>query len=549
MINDVHLLIGASSAGITAGLTWACHLPGRRRAAQRVVRAQARAEQAAARAEERVEDAARTALTSAYERVEEARGEAATSWSQLQLVMAELDHLVEARLPAVSQELQGVRMRTPVGLRRPGHFEGSELAGSLEAVEEALRDTATAVRRRVEDSARAGVRVAAEEIQASLTRAQRDIDNAFDDQDDLGAGPGLGAPPANTLARVDHSVTLATHTVQRLRILTESWPGVQRANCTIAEIMESARGRIRQSESVDYTYRAQTGEAVVEGLIVEPVIVALTELLDNATAYSGSVATTHVSRVATGMRVTVEDQGLGMSPLQLQEAERALASGTPDVTALAEPGKLGFLVIGRLMQAYGLRVGLSPSAAGGIRADLLIPAEHLAAEGPPEANAPAAAGQSARRTAPTPVAVPMPVAVPLPAGLVPIGSGGNPWAPDRVRNTDGAGADPLAGSHHETAHPAPPVQAGRSAPGAQAVHVAQVAQVEQTPETTPVTPTTPATQTVHGLPKRQPRRAVRQAAAPRQREVSDPDALTEGFARLRGVLAAGYGGDDNINEG
>ncbi|NUU21158.1 MAG: sensor histidine kinase, partial [Streptomycetaceae bacterium] len=452
-----------------------------------VQRAQVRAEQAAARAEQRAGEAAREARTAALEEVREARGEAAGNWSQLQLVMAELEHLTENRLPAVIQGLQGARMNAPVGLRRPDLFEGSEVAGYLEAVEEAARAAGTAVRRRVEDSARAGVRVAAEEIQASLTRAQRDIDNAFDEQDEL--GPDRGAASAQTLARVDHSVTLATHTVQRLRILTESWPGVQRANCTVAEIMESARGRIRQSDAVDYTYQAQTGEAVVEGLIVEPVIVALTELLDNATAYSGGVAATHVHRVASGMRITVEDQGLGMSPLQLQDAERALASGTTDVTGLADPGKLGFLVIGRLTHAYGLRVGLAPSASGGIRADLLVPAEHLVADGPQEAPEPTTAAPMA--TTPTAPASPEPAPAAAPA----LGSA----------EADGFGVDALV----------PAGTAGR---------------------------------TVHGLPKRQPRRAVRRVAEPRQQEVDDPDAFAEGFARLRGVLADGYG-DDHIKEG
>ncbi|HSA51780.1 MAG TPA: hypothetical protein VLH10_16920, partial [Yinghuangia sp.] len=438
------------------------------------------------------------ARTAALAQVEEARAEAARNWAQHQLVMAELEHLVDVRLPAVVQELQGVRVHAPAGLRRPDAFDGSETAAYLEAVEDAVRVAGAAVRQRVEDSARAGVRVAAEEIQASLTRAQRDIDNAFDDQDDLASASGRGAASSQTLARVDHSVTLATHTVQRLRILTESWPGVQRANCTVAEIMESARGRIRHSEAVEYTYHAHTGEAVVEGLVVEPVIVALTELLDNATAYSGNVAATHVHRVATGMRITVEDQGLGMSPLQLEEAERALASGTTDVTGLAEPGKLGFLVIGRLVHAYGLRVGLSPSASGGVRADLLIPAERLVAEGSDQAP-------------------------PAPAATA-------PHEPGHRRTRESA---PVSGHPTPTGAGSADLEPARTAvPSAATGRTGEVAGL-----------------TAHGLPKRQPRRAVRRHAEPRLQDFSDPESFAEGFAQLRGVLAAGFGGEDNVNEG
>lgn len=559
MIDDVHLLVGASSAGLAAGLTWLGHLPGRRRAASDVRRTQEWATQTAAlaertaleataRAERTVEEAeARARLTvekaaaraerdvseatalaertaaeatalaertaaravdearaAAQREIDGARLEGTANWSQLQLVMAELDHLVEVRLPAVAQALDGAPASAPTGLRRPDLLAGSEVAERLAEVEAAMHAAADAVRARVEDAARAGVRVAAEEIQASLTRAQRDIDNAFDDEDDLGIATGSSLTYAQTLARVDHSVTLAAHTAQRLRILTESWPGVQRANCTIAEIVESARGRIRQSGAVQYTYQARTGETVVEGLIVEPTIVALTELLDNATAYSGGAAATHVLRVPGGMRVTVEDQGLGMSPLQLQEAERALDSGTTDVTALADPGRLGFAVIGRLTHTYGLRVGLSPSASGGIKATLLIPARHLVAEEPEEPKEVAPREDRPREHAP------------------------RKDTPEEVPPRDVAPQDVTS---RELARP-------EVAPSASAAPASAAPASDGTPERTAL-----------GLPKRQPRRTTRQESRPRQEEVSDAGEIAEGFARLRGVLAEGYGDEDSVKGG
>ncbi|MGW0662880.1 ATP-binding protein [Streptodolium elevatio] len=512
MIDDVHVWVGASSAALAATATWLGHRPGQRRAAQRLRRAQERAAQTAALGERSAADTADRAVADARRQVEEARTEAATHWSQLQLVMAELQHLVDVRLPAVAQGLREPRAAVPTGLRRPDLLTGSEVAGRLEQVEAAMRDAVFAVRGRVSDSARAGVRVAAEEIQASLTRAQRDIDNAFDDHDELGLS-GRGSAYARTLAGVDRSVTLAAHTVQRLRILTESWPGVQRANCTVAEIVESARGRILHSSSVDYTYVAQTGEAVVEGLVVEPVIVALTELLDNATTYSGGRVQTHVLLVPNGVRLTVDDHGLGMSPLQLQEAERALSSGETDVTALADPGRLGFAVIGRLSRTYGLRVGLSPSSSGGVRADLLIPVRHLVAEGLlPQATGPgtphpeAAAAQVAAAEVPR-AQVP---ATQVPAIQVP--SAQEPSVPG-----------------HST--PGPSVQE----PSVHGPSSDSAASDESTERT------------ALGLPKRRPREALRRETRPRQQEVPDPGVFADGFARLQGVLAAGY--DDDSDSG
>ncbi|MFI6978469.1 ATP-binding protein [Embleya sp. NPDC050154] len=538
MIDDVHIWVGASSAGLAAGLTWLGHLPGRRRAAQHVRQVHDRARQAAARSEQTAGQAAHEARSAVLREVEEVRAEAAANWSQLQLVMAELEHLVAVRLPAVAQRLQGVSIAAPTGLRRPEVFDGSEVAERMAEIEEALREAAAAVRRRVEDSARAGVRVAAEEIQAALTRAQRDIDNALDDQDD----PELSARPdgayTRTLARVDHSVTLAGHTVQRLRILTESWPGVQRANCTVAEIVESARGRVRQSEAVDYTYRAQTGETVVEGLVVEPVIVVLTELLDNATSYSGAPAATHVVRVAAGMRITVEDQGLGMSPLQLQEAERALASGETDVTGLGDPGRLGFLVIGRLVHAYGLRVGLSPSASGGVRADLLIPTGHLVADGPEETRYPPMAVEQE----PSSAAAPYPAE--LPAGRTyaaePAAVQGE-LPEDHQYTAELPAAEPYVSELPAARLPTAGTGGGTDIPTA----VSPATSPSTTAGETPAAPEL----TAYGLPKRQPRRPARRDPAPRQEEVADAEAFTEGFARLRGVLAAEYDRSDSVNEG
>jgi hypothetical protein len=326
--------------------------------------------------------------------------------------------------------------------------------------------------------------------------------------------------------------------VQRLRILTESWPGVQRADCTVAEIVESARGRIRQSDAVEYTYLARTGEAVVEGLIVEPVIVALTELLDNAAAYSGEAVSVYVQPVPTGMRITVEDRGLGMSPAQSAEAEAALASGATDVTGLAEPGKLGFLVIGRLARTYGLRVGLSPSASGGVRADLLVPAAHLVADEEPGEDVPLMASEPAplRRRVPATAPQPLP---PLPAP----GAGREPATDPEPVSASAVAVREAAG------HPVGPGTRGfpemPAAPEAPA-HPPAAASVSAEPADG--APAGGPELTAHGLPRRQPRKAVRRTGAPRQQEVTDHEAFAEGFAQLRGVLAAGYG-DHTIDEG
>jgi hypothetical protein len=279
-------------------------------------------------------------------------------------LLAELAHLVERRLPAVADQVRGVPEVTVPG---PVHreAEGTEIAVYLDAAEQRVREAATAVREQVAGSARAGVRAVAEELQAQVARAQRDIDRAMDNQ------------PSNVvrlLTPLDHSITMAGHSAQRLRVLCDSWPGAQRADCTVAEIMDGARGRILHYEKIEYTYVPSTGDVWVQGRVVEPLIMAVAELLDNATAYSGDTVVVFAEYVAGGLRIVVEDLGLGMNAFQREEAESALAEGgSLDVTRLADERKLGFRVIGRLAATYGLRVGLSPSASGGVRAALLVP--------------------------------------------------------------------------------------------------------------------------------------------------------------------------------
>ncbi|WP_405950149.1 hypothetical protein OG588_31080 [Streptomyces prunicolor] len=517
MTGFIEAAVAVSGAVAAAVATWVAQLPGRRRAVQHLKTARTRLREAeVAQRDAELRNNAGTAATAELRaqwqhQLDQARADASGNWQYAQLVIGEVEHFVERRLPAAVQEIRGVPVRHTPGLRH-GSLEGSEIAGYLAVLDTLLRQTAADVRRQAEEAAGAGVRVAAEEIQAALTRAQRDIDAALDADEDQGAG----STTPQALARIDHAVTLAGHTVQRLRILANSWPGVQRANCSVLEIIESARGQIPHLDAVEYAFQSATADVLVEGLIVEPVIVALTELLDNATSYSGEKASTYVQRVRAGIRITVEDSGLGMNPLQLERAERALASGGADVTALAEPFSLGFLVIGRLIHQYNLRVTLSPSASGGVRADLLIPAERLAAEADEDG--------PARRAGAAPSAAQL---RPVPPPTFPAAGAETIPAADTA-TVPATGAETI---------PAPQWSSGghgRSAPDP--VHDAPAEPSSQAAAG-------PGPAQAHALPKRQPRRARPQDTAPRQHAISDPEAaaLTKGFEQLSHILAEGFG--------
>jgi hypothetical protein len=188
------------------------------------------------------------------------------------------------------------------------------------------------------------------------------------------------------LMAFDHPLTRAIHTLQRTRILTGSWPGLQRADCTLREIVESARGRIDAYVRVAYTYEPGTGEVFVEGRVVEPVTMALTELLSNATSYSEGKVSVEVQQTQTGYCVVVDDRGLSMNTYQRDEAAKILSQHTVlDVTNLPDTMHLGFPVIGRLSGEYGFHADVSSTSPyGGVRAVLRIP-RNLLGRGPTEA--------------------------------------------------------------------------------------------------------------------------------------------------------------------
>ncbi|WP_051842879.1 MULTISPECIES: sensor histidine kinase [Streptomyces] len=337
---------------------------GKRQAIRGRLAAEERAAKAEAATDQRVGEVRRQAAA----KQEALQEQLTTNWHWYEAVREEFHHLVEQRLPAVLD----VEARRHPGVLVPGlaseMLSGTEFDKFHQAVVEMVRETVTVTREGIGRSARAGVRGTADEVQTFLTKLQMKID------EELGKHSQASAYH-QSLIEIDHFATRALHMVQRLRILAGSWPGTQRANATFREIIESARGRIGPYDRVNYTYLPDVGEQYVEGRVVEPIAVALAELMINATTYSSDEVTVYVQRVQAGYRIVVEDTGLGMNPYQLADAERLLSHKVLlDAAGLEDERKLGFAVIGRLSYDYKFRVDVgAPSASGGVKAVLLVP--------------------------------------------------------------------------------------------------------------------------------------------------------------------------------
>ncbi|MEU4077604.1 ATP-binding protein [Streptomyces venezuelae] len=291
-----------------------------------------------------------------------------TDSAHLAALEAEVRHFAEKTMPAMVDVLARGHRGVPVPGLSQEHLAGTVIDQAHQAVIRLLREAVAVTRDQIGRTARSSVRDMIDEAQTGLQRCQMRVMEEMERHPD-------GTAYHQSLMNVDHLVTQSLHTLQRMRILTGSWPGLQRADCTVHEIVESARGRISDYLRVNYTYEQRTGETYLEGRVVEPVTVALTELLSNATAFSDGKVFVEVQAFQTAYCIVVDDGGLNMNPFQRESAARQLGQREVlDVTTVQDTSQLGFAVIGRLAGEYGFSADVtSTSPYGGVRAVLRIP--------------------------------------------------------------------------------------------------------------------------------------------------------------------------------
>jgi signal transduction histidine kinase len=310
---------------------------------------------------------AKRALAAHCTRLEKQRE---TDSTHLAALETEVRHFAEVTMPAMVDVLARGHRGVPVPGLSQEPLAGTVVDHAHQAVRRLLHEAVAVTREQIGRTARASVRDMIDEAQTGLQRCQMRVIEEMERHPD-------GTAYHQSLMSFDHLVTQSLHTLQRMRILTGSWPGLQRADCTVREIVESARGRISNYQRITYTYEPRTGETWLEGRVVEPVTVALTELLSNATAFSDGKVFVEVQAFQTGYCIVVNDGGLNMNPFQREEAARQLGQREVlDVTTVQDTGQLGFAVIGRLAGEYGFSADVtSTSPYGGVRAVLRIPLE------------------------------------------------------------------------------------------------------------------------------------------------------------------------------
>ncbi|MCX5197384.1 ATP-binding protein [Streptomyces sp. NBC_00249] len=192
------------------------------------------------------------------------------------------------------------------------------------------------------------------------------------------------------LLEIDHTNSQFGRRAQSIAVLCDGWLGRQREVASVYDVVRSAQGRIRHYRRVEILSQVDFG---INNRAVEPVALALAELLDNATSYSSpdTVVEINIRTVPKGICIVVDDAGVGMNDEERTRADKLLASErVSGVSGLGSPPQFGFAVIGVLCERFGFEVSVdSSSPYGGVRAVLLLPHDLLT--GMPEKKAPAPA--------------------------------------------------------------------------------------------------------------------------------------------------------------
>jgi signal transduction histidine kinase len=186
------------------------------------------------------------------------------------------------------------------------------------------------------------------------------------------------SPIFEDLLEVDHTNAQFGRRALSIAVLCDGWLGGRRDPASVYDVVRSAQGRIRHFRRVEIL--SQVDYRVV-GRAVEPVALALSELLANATSYSSpdTVVEINIRTVPKGVCIVVDDAGVGMSDEERARAEKLLSTErATGVAGLGNPPQFGFAVIGVLAEKFGFEVAVdSSSPYGGVRAVILLPHDLL----------------------------------------------------------------------------------------------------------------------------------------------------------------------------
>ncbi len=176
----------------------------------------------------------------------------------------------------------------------------------------------------------------------------------------------------DALFKLDHMATRMRRNAESLLVLSGAeQPRQWSQPVTLLDVVRSASAEIADFPRVDLV--GVDDQLSVSGRAVADLAHLLAELLENATSFSPPESAVVVSgaTTATGFVLAISDQGIGIPPDKLAEANALLAK--PPVVGLALSRALGLHVVGSLAARHGITVELRPGAPVGLVALVTLP--------------------------------------------------------------------------------------------------------------------------------------------------------------------------------
>ncbi|MDH2390904.1 ATP-binding protein [Streptomyces sp. HNM0663] len=289
----------------------------------------------------------------------------------------EVRHLASVRLPALEGGAGGgagapgaAEQAVPgVGLLDP-RLAGTGFAKSVDEVLDRFAGAVEQAQARADAAAKAALKTSMRAVQALANEQQVAISQMQDRHDH----PGV----LRDLLEIDHANAQFGRRAQAIAVLCGSWPGRQRAASALTDVVRGATSRIRDYRRVEVHGHV---DIAVESRAVEPAVLAVAELLDNAARHSqpNTKVEVNLRAVHNGACIVIDDAGVGMDGQAADRASVLLSGGqSVDVTRLDDPPQFGFAVIGALAARYGFGVTADTrSPYGGVRAVVFLPSSLL----------------------------------------------------------------------------------------------------------------------------------------------------------------------------
>ena len=436
-------------------------------------------------------------------------------WSALILIRSVLRPLRQLRTGAV--ELTEVWLPDALRSISLGHFsrtdgEGRPLAVKAVGVSalDEIGDVARAFDQvqgevlRLADN-EAGLRGKLSEMFTELSgRGQSLMEHQLRLIDELGQTE-LDAGRRASLVTMNHLATRMRRYSQNLLVLAgHELPGRWNRPVMLVDVIRAA---VAQTGEYDRVSVSVQPDIAVSGPAVNDVVHLIAELAENAASLSAADTPVDISGralVTGGVLVEVTDQGVGMNPEMMAQANWRLENPPPVDVAVSR--NMGLFVVGRLAARHGVKVRLQPAATGGLTALVWLPdavvvlpeAGAAAGPGPAEPDAMASARADAgrrpdapagrpRACPPTPACAPATPGLPAAAGAR--AARATPSRPRRPRHPPCPGSRLASGL--QLVRDGPPAAASRVSRQAAADGPSPRARIRRGPATRPPASRTP----------------------------------------------------------